>query len=168
MLEPLDPADYRDLRSLRAAIARVYEPFVMEKPEIVEVPWYPSPLVTEALTRKRLLARRPLSDMSSPPLGNKETWEDNVTGGIGERIKPAAVASGGYRDHLGRYLFAGHFVAGRSVVDLCCGNGYGSHLLLAAGAVRVKGIDIATDAIARGRAELPRPGVRSWRRGPTA
>ncbi len=49
MLEPLDPADYRDLRSLRAAIARVYEPFVLEKPEIVEVPWYPSPLVTEAL-----------------------------------------------------------------------------------------------------------------------
>jgi lauroyl/myristoyl acyltransferase len=50
ILEPLDPADYRDLRSLRAAIARTYEPFVLAKPEIVEIAWYPSPLVTEALT----------------------------------------------------------------------------------------------------------------------
>jgi lauroyl/myristoyl acyltransferase len=50
MLEPLDPADYRDLRSLRAAIARTFELLVLEKPEIVEVAWYPSPLVTEALT----------------------------------------------------------------------------------------------------------------------
>ena len=49
MLEPLDPADYRDLRSLRAAIARVYEPFVVKRPEIIEVAWYPSPLVTEVL-----------------------------------------------------------------------------------------------------------------------
>jgi lauroyl/myristoyl acyltransferase len=49
MLEPLDPAGYRDLRSLRVAIARTYEPFVLAKPEIVEVAWYPSPLVTEAL-----------------------------------------------------------------------------------------------------------------------
>jgi hypothetical protein len=50
MLEPLDPADFRDLRALRVAIARTYEAFVLEKPETVEVAWYPSPLVTEALT----------------------------------------------------------------------------------------------------------------------
>lgn len=50
MLEPLDPADHRDLRSLRAAIARTYEPLILAKPEMVEVAWYPSPLVTEALT----------------------------------------------------------------------------------------------------------------------
>lgn len=50
MLEPLDPAEFRDLRSLRVAIARTYEPFVVAKPEIVEIAWYPSPLVTEALT----------------------------------------------------------------------------------------------------------------------
>ena len=49
MLESLDPADYRDLRSLRAAIARTYEQLVVAKPEIVEIAWYPSPLVTEAL-----------------------------------------------------------------------------------------------------------------------
>ena len=49
MLEPLDPADHRDVRSLRAAIAKTYEPLVAAKPEIVEMAWYPSPLVTEAL-----------------------------------------------------------------------------------------------------------------------
>lgn len=50
MLEPLDPADHRDVRSLRAAIAKTYEPLVVAKPEMVEIAWYPSPLVTEALT----------------------------------------------------------------------------------------------------------------------
>lgn len=55
MLEPLDPTDYRDLRSLRAAIARVYEPFVVERPEVVELPWYPSPLVTEFLPSRALI-----------------------------------------------------------------------------------------------------------------
>jgi SAM-dependent methyltransferase len=95
--------------------------------------------------------------MTSGPTEGKRAWEDNVTEGIGERIKPAAVTSGGYRDHLARYLFAAHFVAGRSVVDLCCGNGYGSNLLLAAGAVRVKGIDVAADAIAAARQHYAGP-----------
>jgi hypothetical protein len=49
MLPPLDPADFRDIGALRAAIARTYEPFVIKKPEIVEVAWNPSPLVTETL-----------------------------------------------------------------------------------------------------------------------
>ena len=88
------------------------------------------------------------SEMTSEPVEGRRAWEGNVTEGIGERIKPAAVRSGGYRDHLARYLFAAHFVAGRPVVDLCCGVGYGSNLLLAAGAARVTGIDIAPDAIA--------------------
>jgi lauroyl/myristoyl acyltransferase len=52
MLEPLDPADHRDVRSLRAAIARTYEPLIVAKPEIVEVAWYPSPLVTEAMSSR--------------------------------------------------------------------------------------------------------------------
>lgn len=56
MLEPMDPADHRDLRSLRAAIARTYEPFVVARPEIVEIAWYPSPLVTEALTSQAAVA----------------------------------------------------------------------------------------------------------------
>lgn len=58
LLEPLDPADFRDLRSLRAAIARTFEPLVLAKPEIVEVAWYPSPLVTEALASQAAARRR--------------------------------------------------------------------------------------------------------------
>jgi hypothetical protein len=59
MLEPLDPTDYRDLRSLRAAIARVYEPFVVARPEVVELPWYPLPLVTEFLPSRALILDTP-------------------------------------------------------------------------------------------------------------
>jgi lauroyl/myristoyl acyltransferase len=53
LFEPLDPTDYRDARSLRAAIARTFEQLVLAKPEIVELPWVPSPLVTEALSTLR-------------------------------------------------------------------------------------------------------------------
>lgn len=95
--------------------------------------------------------------MSLDPAEDRRAFEDNLTDGIGERITPAAVTSGGYRDHLARYLFAAHFVPGRSVVDLCCGNGYGSNLLLAAGAVRVTGIDSAAEAIATAREHYATP-----------
>ena len=47
MLPPLDPAGYRDLPSLRVAIAQKFEALVLSRPEIVELPWYPSPLLTE-------------------------------------------------------------------------------------------------------------------------
>jgi KDO2-lipid IV(A) lauroyltransferase len=50
ILEPLDPTDYRDSLSLRVAIARIFELIVLEKPEMVDFSWYPSPLVTETLT----------------------------------------------------------------------------------------------------------------------
>jgi SAM-dependent methyltransferase len=95
--------------------------------------------------------------MTSESIAGDPAFEDNITAGAGERINPAAVRSGGYRDHLARYLFAAHFVAGRSVADLCCGVGYGSNLLLAAGAARVKGIDIAPDAVATARQHYPGP-----------
>jgi hypothetical protein len=48
LFKPLEPTDYRDARSLRAAIARTFERLVLAMPEIVELPWVPSPLVTEA------------------------------------------------------------------------------------------------------------------------
>jgi len=44
---PLDPATIGDPMSLRAEIARTFEPVVLAHPEMVELPWYPSPLVTE-------------------------------------------------------------------------------------------------------------------------
>src|SRR5947209_20359236 len=71
----------------------------------------------------------------------------NVVGGFGERISPDEITSGQRPDHLARYLFAAHFASGRSVADLCCGVGYGSNLLVAAGARRVRGIDADAEAI---------------------
>ena len=47
LLPPIDPADHRDPRSVRVAIAKTFEPIVLERPEAVELAWSPSPLVTE-------------------------------------------------------------------------------------------------------------------------
>lgn len=49
--------------------------------------------------------------------------------------------------HLARYRFAAKFVAGRRVLDIACGVGYGSALLRAAGAASVLGVDLSTEAI---------------------
>lgn len=50
-------------------------------------------------------------------------------------------------EHYHRYLFARQFVAGKQVLDIACGEGYGSHLM-AGVAERVIGVDIDTDTVA--------------------
>lgn len=50
-------------------------------------------------------------------------------------------------DHMARYEFAKKFCLGKSVLDIACGTGYGSHMLLNAGAVKVVGVDISKDAV---------------------
>jgi SAM-dependent methyltransferase len=72
-----------------------------------------------------------------------------------ERLSEADLTSGRVSDHFARYLFAAHYVSGRTVVDLCCGLGYGANLLLAAGAVKVNGIDADPDAIANAHRLYP-------------
>ena len=57
-----------------------------------------------------------------------------------------------FPDHIGRYRFALQWVPGCRVLDLCCGTGYGSFLMAAAGAASVKGVDIASEAVAEGQA----------------
>jgi SAM-dependent methyltransferase len=64
----------------------------------------------------------------------------------GERFVPGAAGEIWY-EHWHRYLFAAPLVAGRDVLDIACGEGYGS-ALLARSAARVTGVDIAPDAIA--------------------
>lgn len=49
--------------------------------------------------------------------------------------------------HLARYRFAANFVAGRRVLDIACGVGYGSALLREAGASSVLGVDLSPEAI---------------------
>mgnify|MGYP001474839898 CR=1 FL=1 len=68
----------------------------------------------------------------------------------GERFVPGIPGEIAH-EHWHRYAFARRFVAGRRVLDVACGEGYGS-ALLAAGAAEVVGVDIAEEAVAHARA----------------
>ncbi|MBR0672666.1 class I SAM-dependent methyltransferase [Neoroseomonas soli] len=61
--------------------------------------------------------------------------------------------------HVGRYALALPFAAGRRVLDIACGEGYGSWLMAQAGAASVRGIDVADDAVARARATFSDPRI---------
>lgn len=52
-----------------------------------------------------------------------------------------------YLEHISRYLFASQFVRDKVVLDIACGSGYGTDLLLMAGAKRIFGIDISKEAV---------------------
>lgn len=77
-----------------------------------------------------------------------------VSGGMeytGERIipdvpdcRPGTLL---YETHLERYRFAAAYTAGRTVLDIACGVGYGSQFLADQGAAQVIGGDISPDAI---------------------
>ncbi|HET9762148.1 MAG TPA: class I SAM-dependent methyltransferase [Casimicrobiaceae bacterium] len=68
----------------------------------------------------------------------------------GERFVPGARGEIWY-EHWHRYHFAAALVAGKEVLDVACGAGYGS-ALLARSAKRVVGADISAEAIAHARA----------------
>ncbi len=65
----------------------------------------------------------------------------------GERYIPDTHSGVLEAEHIQRYVFAGRYVKGKSVLDIACGAGYGSLLLLEAGAAEVTGVDISSDAI---------------------
>ena len=75
----------------------------------------------------------------------------------GERFTPECVREMWY-EHWHRYVFAQDFVAGKRVLDLACGEGYGADLL-ARTASSVVGVDISEAAIAHARARYDRPGL---------
>jgi ubiquinone/menaquinone biosynthesis C-methylase UbiE len=76
----------------------------------------------------------------------------------GERVIPGEVNDDLWAEHLARYAFAARF-AGRRILDLGCGTGYGT-AELAANAAFAAGIDIATEAIAHARSHYPLPNIR--------
>ncbi|GLK94471.1 class I SAM-dependent methyltransferase [Achromobacter insolitus] len=49
--------------------------------------------------------------------------------------------------HIARYSFAKHCCAGKRVLDIACGEGYGSRLLANWGASAVVGVDVSQEAI---------------------
>jgi SAM-dependent methyltransferase len=73
----------------------------------------------------------------------------------GERFVPG---EGGARiayEHYHRYFFAQRLARGKEVLDLGCGEGYGSNLL-AEVAERVTGIDLSAEAVEHARTRYPR------------
>src|SRR4029077_15979539 len=62
--------------------------------------------------------------------------------------------------HLERYRWAAEFVAGKRVLDVACGTGYGTALLAKAGAAQVDGFDCSTEAVAFAKHSWPLPNVR--------
>jgi 2-polyprenyl-3-methyl-5-hydroxy-6-metoxy-1,4-benzoquinol methylase len=58
-------------------------------------------------------------------------------------------------EHLARYEWARHFVAGRRVLDAGFGTGFGTRILADAGAEHVVGIDNDASAVEQASAELP-------------
>ena len=64
-----------------------------------------------------------------------------------ERVVPGAAPEVPFRESEMRYLFAGAFARGRTVLDLASGTGIGTHFLLQSGAKKCIGLDLDLDAI---------------------
>src|SRR4051794_14509737 len=78
----------------------------------------------------------------------------------GERTLPHVPAENyWYRRHLVVYRWIAERVAGLDVVDLACGEGYGT-AVLAERAARVTGVDANPEAHEHARPKYTRPGVR--------
>ena len=72
----------------------------------------------------------------------------------GERMVPEKTASATFWEHVERYRFAAKYVGGKDVLDVACGEGYGSAGLLKAGAKSLVGVDVASgEAAAHARAK---------------
>lgn len=61
--------------------------------------------------------------------------------------------------HFARYAIAKSLVKDKKVLDIACGEGYGSYLLKRAGAKEVVGVDVSTAAINRARQSLDSEGI---------
>jgi 2-polyprenyl-3-methyl-5-hydroxy-6-metoxy-1,4-benzoquinol methylase len=79
----------------------------------------------------------------------------------GERTLPDVPAENyWFRRHLAVYEWIAARCAGRRVVDMACGEGYGSDLLAAAGAASVVGVDANPEAHEHARLRYRRPNLR--------
>ena len=82
------------------------------------------------------------------------TVEENILEFTGERFTPQCVREIWY-EHYHRYAFAKRLVADKSVLDIACGEGYGSHIL-AQYAKTVVGIDIDGVSVAHAKTQYNR------------
>lgn len=65
-----------------------------------------------------------------------------------ERIAPGFFPAGFEQEHLARYAWAARWVRGKSVLDVACGTGYGSAVLLRAGARLAVAVELSAPALA--------------------
>ena len=68
-----------------------------------------------------------------------------------ERMVPEEAHPRIFWEHIERYRFARDFVAGKRVLDVACGEGYGAAALGKAGALSVIGVDISAETCARAK-----------------
>ncbi|MDO8490181.1 MAG: class I SAM-dependent methyltransferase [bacterium] len=76
----------------------------------------------------------------------------------GERFLPWMHGSKVHYEHLHRYNFARQFIANKSIIDIACGEGYGSSIL-SAEAKCVVGIDLDEDSIAHAQSKYQWPNL---------
>jgi SAM-dependent methyltransferase len=103
--------------------------------------------------------RSAASDRRTARLGN--AWR-RLRHGLPARGGPVSpeVANDLFVAHLAVYDFAGKLAAGRRVLDLGCGTGYGSAHLLEAGAAAVVGLDPDERSLAYARRRFDGPRLR--------
>lgn len=61
--------------------------------------------------------------------------------------------------HVARYMIAKEFVKDKKILDIACGEGYGSFLLHQWGALKVTGVDISADAIQNAQMNFSQTGI---------
>jgi SAM-dependent methyltransferase len=77
---------------------------------------------------------------------------DTSVGAV-ERL-PVRGTSPWWGEHRSRYRFAERFVAGKSVLDIACGTGFGTDMLARMGATHVTGCDAFPSAVLEARREF--------------
>ncbi|MFQ3458224.1 methyltransferase domain-containing protein [Bradyrhizobium sp. UFLA01-814] len=61
--------------------------------------------------------------------------------------------------HIARYLLAKQHVVGKRVLDIACGEGYGSFFMKTWGASSVHGIDVSTETVKAAQSQFAAPGI---------
>lgn len=78
----------------------------------------------------------------------------------GERLVPECARDDLiFFEHYSRYIFASQFVKDKIVLDIACGVGYGSELLLTKGARQVIGVDMDPATISYAKRNYQREGI---------
>ena len=78
-----------------------------------------------------------------------------IRNGHVERVDPETAPRGVMAVHLARYTFSVPYAAGRTVLDVACGAGYGTALLSESARWAV-GVDLSEEAVRYARARYPR------------